>query len=85
MTNRQELWVEAKRKCRLNAEEVQMAKEMGLNPKSLIKNIPAKNEQWKTPVKIWIRDMYAERFGRTRPMTAGKRKWSKTSEEELPF
>lgn len=29
MADSRELWVEAKRKCRLNAEEVQMAKEMG--------------------------------------------------------
>ena len=38
-----------------------MAKEMGLNPKSLIKNIPSPKEQWKQPVKIWIREMYEER------------------------
>lgn len=35
-----------------------MVKEMGLNPKSLIKNIPSPREQWKQPVKIWIREMY---------------------------
>lgn len=40
MTNKSELWTEAKKKCRLNEEDVRMAKEMGLNPKSLIKNIP---------------------------------------------
>lgn len=33
-------------------------KEMGLNPKSLIKNIPNKSEMWKAPVKDWIHDMY---------------------------
>ena len=53
-----QLWEEAKRKCRLGDEEIRMAKEMGLNPKSLIKNIPNKNEQWKAPVKDWIHDMY---------------------------
>ena len=26
------------------------------------KNIPNKNEQWKAPVKDWIRDMYEDRF-----------------------
>ena len=35
-------WAEAKKKCRLNEETVRMAKEMGLNPRSLIKNIPNK-------------------------------------------
>lgn len=35
--------------------------EMGLNPKSLIKNIPNKKEMWKAPVKDWIHDMYEKR------------------------
>jgi len=55
------LWAEAKHKCRLNSEDIRMAKEMGLNPRSLIKNIPAKSEPWKLPVKAWIREMYSER------------------------
>ncbi|HWQ42860.1 MAG TPA: hypothetical protein VN456_12610 [Desulfosporosinus sp.] len=55
-------WVEAKRKCRLNEETVKMAKEMGLNPRSLIKNIPSPSEQWKAPVSIWVREMYQERL-----------------------
>ena len=39
MAYKQELWDEAKRKCRLGEDEIRMAKEMGLNPKSLIRNI----------------------------------------------
>ena len=61
MAYKQELWDEAKRKCHIGDEEIRMAKEMGLNPKSLIKNIPSKSEMWKAPVKEWIRDMYEER------------------------
>lgn len=61
MAYKPELWEEAKKKCRLGEEEIRMAKEMGLNPKSLIKNIPNKKEQWKAPVRDWIRDMYEER------------------------
>lgn len=34
---------------RIGDEEIRMAKEMGLNPKSLIKNIPNKSEMWKAP------------------------------------
>ena len=61
MAYKPELWAEAKKKCRLSAEDIRMAKEMGLNPKSLIKNIPNSKEQWKAPVKVWIRDMYDAR------------------------
>jgi len=51
------------KKCRLNAETVQMAKKLGLNPKSLIRNIPNKSQSWKKPVYLWIREMYQERYG----------------------
>jgi len=33
-------WVEAKRRCQLNQEDIRKAKELGLNPRKLIKNIP---------------------------------------------
>ncbi|MFA5527025.1 MAG: hypothetical protein WC996_00280 [Peptostreptococcales bacterium] len=60
-----ELWQEAKKKCRLNNEDIRIAKELGLNPKSLIKNIPNKSEQWKAPVRVWIREIYEERKSRS--------------------
>jgi len=52
-----ELWSEAKRKCRLNAEEISIAKELGINPRSLIKNIPSPSQQWKAPVGVWLREL----------------------------
>ena len=55
------LWAEAKRRCLLSAEDIRMAREMGLNPRSLIKNIPSKSQQWKSPVRVWIREMYEKR------------------------
>ncbi|GCD10541.1 hypothetical protein [Clostridium tagluense] len=54
-------WQDVKKKCKLNAETLRQAKEMGLNPRSLIKNIPNKSEQWKAPVSVWVQDMYEER------------------------
>ena len=57
-TKRDILWAKAKGICRLSMEDVRLAKELGINPRSLIKNIPNKSEPWKAPVKIWIREMY---------------------------
>ena len=56
-----ELWAEAKKKCRLNRDEIALAKRLGLNPRSLIKNIPNKSELWKAPVKEWISDIDEKR------------------------
>ena len=65
-TNKKDmLWAEAKRRCRLTSEDVRMAKEMGLNPRSLIKNIPSKTQPWKLPVKDWTREMYQNRQEKT--------------------
>ena len=66
------LWAEAKHRCCLNADDVRMAKEMGLNPRSLIKNIPSKTEQWKMHVKHWIRAMYQKRQEKTARKQARK-------------
>lgn len=67
-------WAEAKNKCRLNEETVKMAKEMGLNPRSLIKNTPNKSEQWKAPVSIWIQEMYGKRQEKALKKKARKEK-----------
>ena len=66
-------WTEAKKKCRLNEETIQMAKEMGLNPRSLIKNIPSKTQKWKSPVHVWIREMYQKRQEKTLRKKASKK------------
>ena len=59
-------WSEAKRRCRISDEEVRMAKELGISPRSLIKNIPAKSQPWKAPVREWIRELHTKRFGESR-------------------
>lgn len=61
MAYREQMWAEAKKKCRLNNEDIALAKRLGLNPRSLIKNIPSKSEPWKTPVKDWLHDIDAKR------------------------
>jgi hypothetical protein len=55
------MWQEAKKKCRLNDADIALAKKLGLNPKSLIKNIPSKNEQWKAPVSVWLHEIEDKR------------------------
>ena len=54
-------WREAARRCRLSAEELAMAQELGLNPGALIRNIPpvsGKKEPWKDPPGVRIRKLY---------------------------
>jgi len=60
-------WKDAQLRCKLSHEAVKLAKEMGLNPLNLIKNIPNKSEQWKAPVDEWVRDMYEKRIAKNSP------------------
>lgn len=60
-SDQQQSWAEAQRRCRLSDEAVRMARELGIGPRSLIKNIPAPTQQWKAPVEDWVRDLYEKR------------------------
>ena len=57
-------WAKAKHVCRLNQDDIRMAKELGISPQSLIKNRPSPSHSWKQPVKEWLRQLHEKRFGR---------------------
>ena len=79
-----ELWQEAKRKCRLNAEDIALAKQLGLNPRSLIKNIPSKSQPWKAPVNIWIREIEAKRQKKSEQKQRRKAKTKTAAPRDKP-
>ncbi len=56
-------WNEAQWRCGLSDEEVRMARELGFQPRSLIKNIPAPSQKWKAPVSEWVRALYEKKTG----------------------
>ena len=55
-------WAKAKQVCRLNMEDIRMAKQLGMSPRTLMKNNPSPSQQWKAPVRVWIRELYAKSF-----------------------
>lgn len=55
-------WTDAQRRCRLSDAALAMAKELGLAPHSLVKNIPNRSEPWKAPVEEWVRRLHEEKF-----------------------
>ena len=61
MAYSEQMWQDAKKKCRLNNEDIALAKRLGLNPRSLVKNIPSKSEPWKAPVSGWLCGMEEKR------------------------
>ena len=58
----QQAWIDAKKKYRLSMEVIQMAKELGLNPKKFGKLANHKQEPWKEPLPDFIRTLHEKRF-----------------------
>lgn len=60
-------WVEARKRYHLSHAQVQMARELGLNPRKLGKIANHRQEPWKAPLPQFIEHLYLKRFGRERP------------------
>ncbi len=67
LSPRYQVWVEARLKFRLSHAHIQMARELGLNPKKLGGLANHDQERWKSPLPRFIEDLYRKRFGSARP------------------
>lgn len=86
-------WAKARQVWRLNMEDIQMAKQLGMSPKSLMKNNPSPSQRWKLQVKHWIRELHLKRFGHQHPAKLQPARTSVTTspaeaaafDENVPF
>jgi hypothetical protein len=60
-------WIDARKRHRLSHAQVQMARELGMNPKKLGKLDNHDQEPWKMPLRQYIEHLYFKRFGKERP------------------
>jgi hypothetical protein len=60
-------WIDARTRHRLSHAQVQMARELGLNPKKLGGMDNHQQEAWKIPLPQFIEHIYFKRFGKQRP------------------
>ena len=60
-------WIDARARYRLTHCQVQMARELGMNPAKLGKIANHKQEPWKVPLPAFIEQCYARQFGRSTP------------------
>ena len=64
---KQQEWVVARKRHHLSHAHVQMARELGMNPKGLGSLDNHRQERWKRPLPEFVEELYEKRFGRTRP------------------
>lgn len=62
-----QLWIEARTRHRLTHAQVQMARELGMNPQKFGKIDNHRQERWKAPLPQFIEHLYFKQFGKTQP------------------
>jgi hypothetical protein len=62
-----QVWIDARKKFHLSNAHIQMAREIGMNPKKFGKLNNHNQEKWKAPLPEFIEKIYHKHFGKTRP------------------
>jgi len=62
-----QVWIDARKQHCLSLVQIQMAHELGINPKKLGKPDNHNQEPWKVPLQQHIEHLYFKRFGKERP------------------
>jgi hypothetical protein len=62
-----QMWIDVRKRHNLSYAHIQMARELGMNPKRIGKLDNHKQEPWKAPLPIFIEGLYFKRFGKEKP------------------
>ncbi len=62
-----QVWIDARKRFHLSHAHVQMARELGMNPKGFGKLANHRQEPWKLPLPQFIERLYHKRFGKECP------------------
>jgi len=60
-------WIDARKRHHLSHTHIQMARELGLNPKKFGSLANTKQEPWKLPLPEYIEELYFKHFKKNRP------------------
>ena len=63
-----QIWMDVRRRYHLSDIHIQMARELGMDPKKFGKIANEKQEPWKAPLPAFIERIYFKRFGREHPV-----------------
>ncbi len=62
-------WFDARKRFKLSHAHIQMARELGLNPKKIGSLANHDQEPWKAPLSEFIARLYFKHFGKDQPDT----------------
>lgn len=61
------IWIDIRKRFHLSHAHIQMARELGLNPRKFGKLANHKQEPWKLPLPVFIEKIYFKRFKKSKP------------------
>ncbi len=67
LSGKNRVWIDARKKYHLTDTQIQMARELGLNPKKFGGYANHRQQIWKRPLGEYIEQLYFKRFGKTKP------------------
>ncbi len=67
MSSKIAVWIKAKKKYHLSDVHIQMARDLGMNPKKFGSLANNKQEKWKAPLSEFIEDIYYKKFKKEQP------------------
>ena len=62
-----QIWIDARKHFHLSHAQIQMAREIEMNPKKFGKLTNNKQEPWKLPLPFYIEKLYTKRFNKDGP------------------
>ncbi len=68
-TDKHQVWIDARKRFRLSHMHIQMARELGMNPKKFAELANTEQQPWKAALPDFIEACYLKRFGKERPET----------------
>ncbi len=60
-------WIEARKKFKLSHAQIQMARELGLNPNKFGSLANHDQQPWKLPLPLYIEELYFKHFEKAQP------------------
>ena len=62
-----QIWIDARKRYHLSHAQVQMARELGMNPRKFGGLANHRQERWKLPLPNFIEHLYSRNFGKSAP------------------
>ena len=62
-----QIWIDARKRYHLSHAQIQMARELGMNPRKFGSLANHRQERWKLPLPNFIEHLYSKHFGKEAP------------------